>query len=150
LVAGLFTLATIATLGVYVAYFAIPAHDALGRWMAFSRGGGLAIALLAVGAGFVIWAKRLIPHDVAVQERQHSYSPEEEELLAEETFLKGVTTTGLGQRKMLRRSLLGSMLVLPLPAAILFKDMGPLPTKKLRKSGWKAGDRLVAVETKLP
>jgi len=150
LVAGLFTLATLATLFVCVAYFAIPAHDALGRWMNFSLGGGLAIALLAVGAGFVLWAKRLIPHDVAVQERHHSYSDEEEELLAEETFLKGVTTTGLGQRKILRRSLLGSMTVLALPAVIFLKDLGPLPTTKLRKSGWKAGDRLVDVETRLP
>jgi ubiquinol-cytochrome c reductase iron-sulfur subunit len=150
LVAGLFAIGTVATLWVCVAFFAIPAHERLGQWMNFALGGGLAIALLAVGAGFVLWAKRLIPHDVAVQERHHSYSPEEEELLAEETFLKGVTTMGLGQRKILRRSLLGAMGVLALPAVVFLKDLGPLPTKKLRKSGWKAGDRLVDVETKLP
>jgi ubiquinol-cytochrome c reductase iron-sulfur subunit len=149
-VAGLFGLATVATLFVCVAYFAIPAHERLGQWMNFALGGGLAIALLAVGAGFVLWAKRLIPHDLAVQERHHSYSPEEEELLAEETFIKGVTTLGLGQRKILRRSLLGALALLPLPALVFLKDMGPLPTTKLRKSGWKAGTRLVDVETKLP
>jgi ubiquinol-cytochrome c reductase iron-sulfur subunit len=150
LVAALFGLATVATIWVCIAYFAIPSHERLGQWMNFSLGGGLAIALLATGAAFVLWAKRLIPHDVAVQERHHSYSPEEEELLAEETFLKGVTSTGLGQRKMLRRSLLGALAILPLPAVIFLWDMGRLPGKSLRKSGWKAGDRLVDVETRLP
>jgi ubiquinol-cytochrome c reductase iron-sulfur subunit len=150
LVAGLFALATIATLWVCIAYFVIDAHAKLGLYMNFALGGGLAIALLAVGAGFVLWAKRLLPHDKAVQERHHPYSPEEEELLAEETFLKGVTTMGLGSRKILRRSLLGAVAILPLPAVILLKDLGPLPQKKLRHSGWKAGDRLVDVDTKLP
>jgi ubiquinol-cytochrome c reductase iron-sulfur subunit len=150
LVASLFGLATIATIWVCIAYFAIPAHERLGQWMNFSLGGGIAIALLATGAGLVLWAKRLLPHDLAVQERHNPYSPEEEELLAEETFLKGVTTLGLGQRKMLRRSLLGVLAILPLPAVLFLKDMGPLPTTKLRKSGWKAGARLVDVETKLP
>jgi ubiquinol-cytochrome c reductase iron-sulfur subunit len=150
LVSGLFVLATLAVIWVCIAFFAIPAHERLGEWMNFSLGGGLAIALLATGAGFVLWAKRLLPHDVAVQERHNPYSPEEEELLAEETFLKGVTTLGLGQRTILRRSLLGIVALLPLPAVIMLRDLGPLPRKQLRKSGWKAGDRLVDVETKLP
>ena len=150
LVAGLFTLATLAVIWVCVAYFAIPEHDRLGQWMNFSLGGGLAIALLSTGAGMVLWAKRLLPHDLAVQERHNSYSDEEEELLAEETFLKGVTTLGLGERKILRRSLLGVAALLPLPALLLLWDLGPMPTTKLRKSGWKAGVRLVDVETKLP
>jgi len=147
-VAGLFGLATLATLWVCVAFFVIPAHEALGRWMNFSLGGGVAIALLAVGAGFVIWAKKLLPHDKAVQERHALHSPEEEELAAEETFLKGFHATGLGSRKILRRSLLGVVAILPLPALVFLKDLGPLPTKKLRQTGWKAGDRLVDATTR--
>lgn len=149
-VAGLFTLASLATLWVCVAYFVVPEHQRLGQLMNYSLGGGLAVALLSVGAGFVIWAKKLLPHDKAVQERHEHHSPEEEELLAEETFLKGVTATGLGSRKILRRSLLGVVAILPLPAIVLLKDLGPLPTKKLRHSGWKAGDRLVDATTKQP
>jgi len=149
-VAGLFTLASLATLWVCVAYFIIPSHAALGRWMNMSLGGGLAIALLAVGAGFVIWAKKLLPHDKAVQDRHDLFSPEEEQLLSEETFFKGVTATGLGSRKILRRSLLGIVAILPLPAIVLLKDLGPLPTTKLRHSGWKAGDRLVDATTRQP
>ncbi|MDQ1685509.1 MAG: ubiquinol-cytochrome c reductase iron-sulfur subunit [Frankiaceae bacterium] len=150
LVAALFGLATLATIGVCVAFFAIPEHERLGQWMNFALGGGLAIALLSVGAGMVLWAKRLIPHDLAVQERHNPYSPEEEELLAEDTFIKGVTTLGLGQRPILRRSLLGAMSLLPVPALLLLWDLGPMPRNSLRKAGWKAGVRLVDVETKLP
>jgi ubiquinol-cytochrome c reductase iron-sulfur subunit len=149
-VAGLFTLASLATIWVCVAFFVVPAHDRLGQLMNYALGGGLAVALLAVGAGFVIWAKKLLPHDKAVQERHEHHSPEEEELLAEDTFLKGVASTGLGTRKILRRSLLCVVAILPLPAIVLLKDLGPLPTKKLRHSGWKAGDRLVDATTKEP
>ena len=149
-VAGLFILATLATLFVCVAYFTVPAHRNLGREMNFALGGGLAIALLSVGAGFVLWAKKLLPHDKAVQERHEQYSPEEEELAAEETFFKGFASTGLATRKILRRSLLGAVAILPLPALVLLKDLGPLPTKKLRHSGWKAGARLVDATTKEP
>jgi ubiquinol-cytochrome c reductase iron-sulfur subunit len=149
-VAGLFTLASLATIWVCVAFFVVPAHDRLGQLMNYALGGGLAVALLAVGAGFVIWAKKLLPHDKAVQERHEHHSAEEEELLTEETFLKGVASTGLGTRKILRRSLLGVVAILPLPAIVLLKDLGPLPTTKLRHSGWKAGDRLVDATTKEP
>jgi ubiquinol-cytochrome c reductase iron-sulfur subunit len=149
-VAACFVVATLATLWVCVAYFIIPSRMNLGREMNFALGGGLAIALLSVGAGFVLWAKKLLPHDKAVQERHEHHSPEEEELLAEETFFKGVTSMGLGSRKILRRSLLGALAILPLPAVVLLRDLGPLPGKKLRHSGWKAGDRLVDATTREP
>jgi ubiquinol-cytochrome c reductase iron-sulfur subunit len=149
-VSGLFVLATLATLFVCVAYFVVPAHQHLGREMNFALGGGLAVALLAVGAGFVLWAKKLLPHDKAVQERHPLHSDEHEELLAEETFFKGLASTQLGSRKILRRSVLGGLLALPLPALVLLRDLGPLPTTKLRHSGWRAGVRLVDVDTRLP
>ena len=149
-VAGLFALASLATLWVCVAYFVVPMHERLGQLMNYSLGGGLAVALLSVGAGFVLWAKKLLPHDKAVQERHEHHSPEEEELATEDTFFKGFASTGLATRKILRRSLLGAVAILPLPAVVLLKDLGPLPTTKLRHSGWKAGDRLVDATTKEP
>jgi ubiquinol-cytochrome c reductase iron-sulfur subunit len=149
-VAGLFVLASLATLWVCVAYFVVPMHERLGQLMNYSLGGGLAVALLSVGAGMVLWAKKLLPHDKAVQERHEHHSPEEEELATEDTFFKGFAATGLATRKILRRSLLGAVAILPLPAVVLLKDLGPLPTTKLRHSGWKAGVRLVDATTKEP
>src|SRR4051794_29581749 len=46
-VAGLFILATLATLWTCVAYFVVPAHARLGQEMNFALGGGVAVALLA-------------------------------------------------------------------------------------------------------
>ena len=75
--------------GFCVAYFIVPEHDRLGQLMNYALGGGLAVALLALGAGFVLWAKKLLPHDKAVQERHAFHSPEEEELRRRGDLLQG-------------------------------------------------------------
>ena len=149
-VSALFAAAMVAAFGFIVCYVLIDPHANIGADMNYALGGTLAASLLALGAGLIMWAKKLLPHDKAVQERHEQYSPEEEELLAEETFFKGVTEMQLGKRKMLRRTLLGAAAALPLPAVFLLRDLGPLPHSRLRHTGWKAGTRLVDVETKLP
>src|SRR3954471_2630996 len=149
-VSALFLLAALAIVGFIVAYVLIDQKDALGRNMNYALGGTLTVMLVALGAGFCLWAKKLLPHDKAVQERHEFYSPEEEELATEETFLKGFRETGLGTRKLLRRTLLGAAALIPLPAVLLLRDMGPLPGHSLRRSGWYPGARLVDVESKLP
>jgi len=153
-VAALFILAAIGVIVTIVGYLAIDPHADLGRNINFVIGGGVTLSLCALGAGFCLWAKKLLPHDKAVQERGAHHSPEEEELLTEETFFKGFTQTGLGSRKLLRRSLLGALALLPLPAVLFLRDLGPLPHKALepsgRLTGWRKGMRLVDVETKLP
>jgi ubiquinol-cytochrome c reductase iron-sulfur subunit len=57
---------------------------------------------------------------------------------------------GLGSRKLLRRTLLGAGGLIALPAVLLLRDLGPLPGRNLRHTGWKKGIRLVDVETRLP
>jgi ubiquinol-cytochrome c reductase iron-sulfur subunit len=118
--------------------------------MNYALGGSLALALLGIGAGMVVWAKKLLPHEKAIQEREPFHSPEEEELLTEETFLAGVDDMGLGRYKLLRRTLLGALAVLPLPAIVLLRDLGPLPHEGLVKTGWKKGLRLVDIDTRVP
>ena len=123
---------------------------AIGRDMNYALGGTLAVALLALGAGFCLWAKKLLPHDKVVQERHDFFSPEEEELATEETFLKGFREMGIGSRRILRRSLLTAAALLPLPAVVLLRDLGPLPHTRLRHTGWASGTRLVEVESGQP
>jgi ubiquinol-cytochrome c reductase iron-sulfur subunit len=149
-VSALFAIAALAAVGFVLCYVLVNRHQALGGHMNYALGGTLAVSLLALGGGFIMWAKKLLPHDKAVQERHDHHSPEEEELATEETFFKGVREMQLGERKMLRRTLLGALALLPLPAVMLLRDLGPLPGTKLRHSGWRKGDRLVDVETKLP
>jgi ubiquinol-cytochrome c reductase iron-sulfur subunit len=149
-VAALFALTAVGVIVTCVGFLVIDPHRNLGRNINYAIGGGLTLSLVALGAGFCLWAKKLLPHGKAVQKRGPHHSPEEEELLAEETFFAGVTQMGLGSRKMLRRSLLGALGLLPLPAVLLLRDLGPLPHSRLRHTGWKKGSRLVDVETRLP
>ena len=149
-VAAMFGLAALGVIVLIVGYLTIDPQRNLGRTINFVIGGGLTLSLLALGAGFCLWAKKLLPHGKAVQERGPHHSPEEEELRAEDTFFAGVTAMGLGSRKMLRRSLLGALGLLPLPALLLLRDLGPLPHSRLRHTGWQKGSKLVDVETKLP
>jgi ubiquinol-cytochrome c reductase iron-sulfur subunit len=149
-VSALFALTALGVIATCVGYLVIDPHRNLGRNINYVIGGGLTVALLALGAGFCLWAKKLLPHGMAVQKRGPHHSPEEEQLASEETFFAGVTQMGLGSRKMLRRSLLGALALLPVPAVLLLRDLGPLPHSRLRHTGWKKGSRLVDVETKLP
>jgi ubiquinol-cytochrome c reductase iron-sulfur subunit len=149
-VSALFALTALSAIAFVAFFVTIDQTDALGRNTDYALGGAFTVSLLALGAGLCLWAKKLLPHDKAVQERHHPYSPEEEELAAEETFLKGGREMGLGSRKMLRRTLLGAAALLPLPALMILRDLGPLPGTKLRQTGWKEGKKLVDVETRLP
>jgi ubiquinol-cytochrome c reductase iron-sulfur subunit len=149
-VSALFILATLGTIAFIVAYLMISQQLNYGREMNYALGGSLALAMLGTGAGMVVWAKKLLPHEKAVQEREPFHSPEEDELLTEDTFLQGVTDMGLGQRTLLRRTLLGTLGVLPLPALLLLRDLGPLPHDGLVTTGWKKGLKLVDIDTRVP
>jgi ubiquinol-cytochrome c reductase iron-sulfur subunit len=149
-VSGLFILGMLATVAFVIAYFAVSIRDNIGmdsnRWL----GASLAVALVAIGAGMIVWAKKLLPHEKAIQARHAFHSTPEEEKIAEDTFLAGVDDMGLGKRKVLRRTLLGALGLFPLPLVVMLRDLGPLPHRGLLETGWKAGSRLVDLDTKLP
>jgi ubiquinol-cytochrome c reductase iron-sulfur subunit len=149
-VAALFLVGTAMLLFFIVAYFAISIHNQLGQYSNYALGGSLAIAMFAIGAGFVVWAKKLLPHEKVVQERHDFFSPEADQIEAENTFLAGVDDMGLGRYKILRRSLIGALALFPLPLVVLLRDLGPLPHRSLLRTGWAKGKRLVDLDTKLP
>ncbi|HVV75859.1 MAG TPA: Rieske 2Fe-2S domain-containing protein [Mycobacteriales bacterium] len=149
-VAALFGVGIVMLIFFTVAYFAISIRDNLGQYSNYALGGSLALALFAIGAGFIVWAKKLLPHEKVVQERHDFFSPEAEEIEAENTFLQGVDDMGLGRHKLLRRTLLGALGLFPIPLVIMLRDLGPLPHNSLLVTGWKRGTRLVDADTKLP
>jgi ubiquinol-cytochrome c reductase iron-sulfur subunit len=153
-VAALFGVGILALLFFMYAYFGISIHDKLGQYSNYALGGSLAIALLAIGAGFIVWAKKLVAHDKAIQDRHDFHSPPGEEKAAEDTFIAGISELGLGKYKILRRTLLGALGLFPLPLIVLARDLGPLPANQLLPTdpatGWQAGSRLVDLDTKLP
>jgi ubiquinol-cytochrome c reductase iron-sulfur subunit len=153
-IAALFMLGAAMSIFFVVVYVTVPIHHDSGQLSDYALGGSLAIALLAVGAGLILWAKTLLPHEKAVQDRHDFNSPPAEQAASEATFFAGIDDLGLGRYKVLRRSLLGVLALLPIPAVMLARDLGPLPGKSLEPEGeitaWKKDSRLVDSVTKVP
>jgi ubiquinol-cytochrome c reductase iron-sulfur subunit len=84
-------------------------------------GGTLAIMLLFLGIGMVLWAKWLMPEEETVQDRHDVPSTPEDKLMTEATLIVGLEDTGLPRRSLLMRSLLfagGAMATVPLVALV--------------------------------
>ena len=156
-VAALFGLSTLGTLLFIVAYFAVKPSGAEGAEM-LERVGlstkllglGLGIALFAIGAGAIHWAKTLMPDDEVVAVRKPMRSSDEDRAEAVAAMKEGAAGAGLGRRKLIRNSLLGALAPLGLLAILPLRDLGPLPGASLTGTAWKPGRRLVTDPTGRP
>lgn len=147
----LFAVSILGTAGFCFGYVYVPNHTSSFNQMShIILGSCLTLSLMGLGAAFVVWAKRLLPHEEAVQEREPMHSPEEEELLTEELFLRGADEMGLPRRKFMRRLALFALGVFPFVLLFPLRDLGPLPGRQLRRSGWRKNIRLVNLDTGEP
>lgn len=145
-ITAMFGLATLLALGFCVAYFAVPEDKTLFGWDAlnFALGTTLGGALLLIGMGAVQWARRLMHNEEIDEERHEIASPEEDRAVALEITTVSAAESGLGRRNMIRNSLFGALGVLGLPAVVVLRDLGPLPTDEtLRTTVWTKGMRVV-------
>ena len=110
-VAFCFAISALAGVGFIVAFVAIPFHWHLPgtpqnfRFFTPTLGGTLAIMLIFMGAGLVLWAKWLMPEEEAVQDRHDDPSSEEDKLLTEASLLVGLEDTGLPRRSLILRKI---------------------------------------------
>jgi ubiquinol-cytochrome c reductase iron-sulfur subunit len=84
-------------------------------------GGTLAIMMLFLGIGLVLWAKWLMPEEETVQERHDIPSSEQDKLMTEATLIVGLEDTGLPRRGLLLRTLFlagGAVATVPLVALV--------------------------------
>lgn len=153
-VAIMFMLSAVFTVLAVIAFFAIPVDlyirvpgPGVTSASNFALGITLGLAIFLIGTGAIHWARKLMPDDEVVQSR-HSYSSSSE---IRESVMQEIRTggeeSGFTSRKIIRRSLLTALAVLPLPAVILALDFGPLPQNELRETLWKKGVRLVTDPT---
>lgn len=153
-VAALFALSTLGTILFIVAYFAVkPDGENLLFEVGLSTkllGLGLGLSLFGIGAGAIHWAKTLMPDDEVVQVRKPMRSSDEDRAEAVAALKEGAAGAGLGRRKLIRNSLLGALVPLPLLALLPLRDLGPLPGDALEKTAWKRGKRLVTDPTGRP
>ena len=126
-VALAFAISALAGLGFIVAFIAVPYNWHLPgtpqnfRFYTPALGGLLAIMLLFLGIGMVLWAKWLMPEEEVVQDRHDVPSTEEDKVMTEATLLVGLEDTGLPRRSLILRSLLlagGAMATVPLVALV--------------------------------
>jgi ubiquinol-cytochrome c reductase iron-sulfur subunit len=148
-VATMFTLAGLLALGACVAYFAIPRDSILtvgpltGNANNLTIGLCLGVALFLIGAGAIQWAKKLMVDTEISEERHAAHSTPEQKAEIIEGFQVGVAESGFTRRKLIRRSLIGAMGLLGLPAIVLLRDLGPLPGRSLYNTIWAKGIRVV-------
>jgi ubiquinol-cytochrome c reductase iron-sulfur subunit len=103
----------------------------------------MGLSLLCVGFGLVLFTKKLLPHETAVQDK-HDGS-HFDRVTAGATLVGSYHNSGLARRKLITRSLLlmgggvGLMLIIPLGGLIKNPNKG----NPLGQTSWRAGMRLV-------
>ncbi|NBU32917.1 MAG: Rieske (2Fe-2S) protein [Actinobacteria bacterium] len=105
------------------------------------------LGMFLIGAGAIHWAKKLMP-DVEVAEERHemrSTPTARQEFAA--AVKQGAAESGFGERKIIRRTLLGALALFPIPLVVLLRDLGPMPGTRLRKTLWDSGVHIVTDPT---
>lgn len=142
-----FYLSIVGSVIAVAAYAAIPldpADPASLRLSTALLGVGIALGLLGVGIGAVYWAKNLMSAEEMVEMRHTTRGTDETRAKAIDVFTKGNEESGFGRRALIRNSLIGALIATPIPAIVLFRDLGPTtdPVVALTETLWEEGVRL--------
>jgi ubiquinol-cytochrome c reductase iron-sulfur subunit len=140
-VASLFVLATLGAVGFIVSYFVFHIGenpDTFGALGASNTALGvcLAITLLAMGAGTIQWARKLMGDHEIVEMRHTASSPQEDREATIGILQTGLEESGLGRRPLIRNTLLAAGGVLGILPIVMLRDLGPLPGDKLDHTIW--------------
>lgn len=117
---------------------------------AFWMGIGMALSLLGIGFGAVHWAKTLMPDNEISESRHPARSSDEARAKAIEIVKLADGESGFTRRKLIRRTLYGALAFLPIPAVVIFGDLGPQVGDTLKHTMWRAGTRLTKDPTGIP
>jgi ubiquinol-cytochrome c reductase iron-sulfur subunit len=152
LVAVLFLLAFVAGCGFIAAYIGLEVGgqttgnvvDAVLR-SNLALGLSLSVALLALGAGSMIWVRHLTPN-IEIEEQRHDMKSAPADRAAfQKEFAEGAALSQVTRRPLLRRTLLVATAPLALAPLVLLRDLSPLPGTSLRFTVWRKGLRAVTL-----
>ncbi len=105
-IALLFVLAGLFTIAFLVFYIAWPWHFELGHTMSDYYtpllGISLGLGLLALGFGILAWAKKLLPHELSIQQRHGDPSANDERLITGQTMMFVADELGVQRRPLLK------------------------------------------------
>ena len=155
LVAALFVLAFLAGCGFIAAFIGIEvgqntipkgANAVVAATRSnFALGTCLSIALLALGAGSIIWVRQLTPNIEIAEERHDLNSAPEDRAAFKRDFAEGAAISQITRRPLVRRTMLLATAPLALAPLVLLRDLGPLPQTDLRHTVWRKGLRAVTL-----
>ncbi|MFC4030291.1 Rieske 2Fe-2S domain-containing protein [Streptomyces polygonati] len=156
-VAGLFTLSMLGTLGFIASFVIFPVDKIVfifpfGHVSAlnFSLGLTLAVAMLGIGAGAVHWARTLMSDEEITDERHRVDADDELRENVRQQWITGAKESGFGRRKLIRTTMFGALSLVPLSALLVLRDLGPLPEGKLDHTLWAKGKVLINTNTMEP
>ena len=145
-VAALFMLSILGSAFAIWAYYAFPFDGETAgslRWNTIFLGLGITLGMFGIGIGAVHWAKTLMPDAEVSEERHLTRGSDEVRAAAVEIIRLADEESGFSRRKLIRRTLYGALALFPLPAIVLFSDLGPNPKDSLHHTMWgKGGLRL--------
>jgi ubiquinol-cytochrome c reductase iron-sulfur subunit len=105
-IAFLFLLSGAAALAFLVFYIVWPWRFELGStksdFFTPILGVTLAVSLLSLGFAILAWAKKLLPHEVSIQQRHDKPSPDDERLITGQTMLFVADELGVQRRPLLK------------------------------------------------
>jgi ubiquinol-cytochrome c reductase iron-sulfur subunit len=152
----LFYLSILGSVWAIAAYILIPIEsndiDAV-RLNNMLIGLGATLALLGIGFGAVHWGKSLMTSAESIDIRHPIGSSEATKQGAVEVFRQADEESGFSRRTVIRNSLIGALLVFPLPAVVLFRGLAPqnqLPVELLSHTMWAKGTRLALDPSGVP
>jgi ubiquinol-cytochrome c reductase iron-sulfur subunit len=155
IVAALFVLAFLAGCGFIAAYIGLEigqstipkgANAVVAAMRSnYALGTCLSIALLALGAGSIIWVRHLTPNIEIAEERHDLRSAEEDRKAFKRDFAEGAAISQVTKRPLVRRTMLLATAPLALAPLVLLRDLGPLPQTDLRNTVWRKGLRAVTL-----
>ncbi|MCU1509792.1 MAG: ubiquinol-cytochrome c reductase iron-sulfur subunit [Glaciihabitans sp.] len=135
---------SIFAVAAYVAFPIVPGDMESVRTNNLLLGLGIALGMLGIGLGAVHWAKQLMSDIELVEERHGTRGTDATRAKAVEIFALGNKESGFTRRGLIRNSLIGALVLTPIPAVVLFRDLAPAadPIPLLQHTVWKKGTRL--------
>ena len=146
IVVALFAVSTLGTIGMLVAFFALPTGRDVATihrsnlWL----GLGLAASLLGIGLAAIQWAKSIMSNEERVEQRHPLQSAPQVRQAAVRNLAEGVKDSGISRRGLLKTAVVGSLALFPLTIAVpLIGDVGgSWDVSKFKHTMWRKGLRL--------